>query len=101
MKRTTSISAMYRAAAGLLLLAVTGGALSPLAVHGADLTIADGVAVKFGRDAGLVVRDSLQAGKQTTFTSIGDDSVLGQTGAVPGTAAAGDWGGIKFEASAA
>ena len=61
------------------------------AARGADLTVSDGVMVKFGADAGMEVRDSLHMSGLSTFTSIKDDSVGGQTGATPQTPAAGDW----------
>lgn len=68
-------------------------------LHAAELTIDDGVVVKFGADAGVVVRDTLRTSGATTFTSVKDDSVGGQTGGAAQTPAAGDWRGIKFEAS--
>src|SRR5712692_936284 len=99
--RTAMLTNCLRPSVLLLsLLLGTGGMLFSHAPQAADLTIDDGVVVKFGPDAGIVVRDTLQTGKQTTFTSIQDDSALGQTGASPGMPAAGDWRGIRFEASA-
>lgn len=71
-----------------------------LSSNAADLSIADGVVIKFGTDAGLVVRDQIHTGTQTVFTGIKDDSAAGQTGSIPQTAAAGDWRGLKIEASA-
>jgi len=81
--------AMHTAAA----LAVL--AFSPL--YAADLTIDDGVVVKFGRDAGLTVRDGLVARGNVTFTSLSDETIAGRTGQAAATAAAGDWRGIRVE----
>ena len=47
----------------------------------ADLTIDDGVVVKFGNDAQLVVRDRLNAGAGLVLTSQKDDANGGQTNA--------------------
>src|SRR5258706_15556900 len=68
-------------------IAALGGAFATS--RAADLTIADGVTVKFGADAQLVVRDRLTAGQGGVLTSQKDDSVAGQTGARAQTAAAG------------
>ena len=76
------------------------GMLLSGAAQGGDLTVSDGVVVKFGADAGMEVRDSLHMSGLSTFTSIKDDSVSGQTGAAPQIPAAGDWRGVKLEASA-
>jgi len=68
-------------------------------VWAADLRIGDGVVVKFGPNAQLVVRDRLTSGKGVTLTSLKDDTVSGQTGTLPQTPAAGDWGGLRLEKS--
>lgn len=82
--------------------AIALAALGQLTVaRAADLTVDDGVVVKFGPDAQLVVRDRLNAGKALILTSQNDDSMGGQTNATPRTAAAGDWRGLRFEKSAA
>lgn len=65
-----------------------------LPVPAADLTVEDGVVVKFGPESQLVVRDRLASGKGVVFTSIRD----GQDGQVP---AAGDWRGLRIEKSTA
>ncbi len=78
-------------------IAALGGAFATS--RAADLTIADGVTVKFGADAQLVVRDRLTAGQGVVLTSQKDDSVAGQTGASAQTPAAGDWLGIRLEKS--
>lgn len=66
----------------------------------ADLTVGDGVVVKFGDDAQLVVRDKLSAGKGVAFTSQKDDDIAGEAGAGFGAPAAGDWRGVRIEKSA-
>jgi hypothetical protein len=79
-------------------LALALAAVSSL-VHAADLTIDDGVVVKFGADTSIVVRDTLRVGGPVTFTGLKDDSIAGQTGVTAQTPAAGDWRGVKIEAS--
>ena len=74
-------------------------AIQSNAVRAADLTVSDGVVVKFGSDAQLVVRDKLAAGKGVAFTSQKDDSIAGQANASAQTPAAGDWRGIRIEKS--
>lgn len=78
-------------------IALLAGA--PLALTAADLTVSDGVVVKFGTDAQLVVRDKVVSGKGVVLTSQKDDSVSGQTNATPQTAAPGDWQGLRVEKS--
>lgn len=83
--------------------AVTAALLAqmlPLHVLAAELTIEDGVVIKFGSDAQLVIRDRVVPGKGITLTSQKDDTVGGQSGASPQTAAAGDWRGVRIEKSA-
>lgn len=65
-----------------------------------DLTISEGVVVKFGTGAELVVRDGISA-KKAVFTSAKDDSVLGRIGSTAQIPAPGDWAGLRLEASAA
>lgn len=65
----------------------------------AELRIEDGVVVKFAPGAQLSVRDRIVLGKGVTLTSQKDDSAGGQTGAMPQTAAAGDWQGVRLEKS--
>ena len=77
-----------RAFRSIVLMTGLGMLLSG-AAQGADLTVSDGVVVKFGADAGIEVRDSLHLNGQVTFTSLKDDSLAGQTGATPQTAATG------------
>ncbi|GAA5787481.1 Ig-like domain-containing protein [Chitiniphilus shinanonensis] len=67
-------------------------------ISAADLTVLDDVVVKFGRDAQLVVRDKLVAGKGSVFTGRADASV-----GAPLTASepAVRWRGVRVEKSAA
>src|SRR5687768_17572215 len=95
--RRGSSRRLVRTALGLALLAVG----LPASLPAADLTVGDGVVVKFGPDAQLVVRDKLATGTGVTLTSARDDSAGGQSGNVPQTAAAGDWSGVRIEKSAA
>lgn len=91
-----------RASSAVLVLTMALLALTlPLNGHAAALTIEDGVVIKFGSAAQLVVRDRLVPGKGITLTSQKDDSVGGQTGLSPQTAAAGDWHGLRIEKTAA
>lgn len=60
----------------------------------AQLSIADGVVVKFGSGAGIYVRDRLVTAPNVTFTSQADDTAGGQLGASAGTPQRGDWLGV-------
>ncbi|MFY0575467.1 Ig-like domain-containing protein [Cystobacter fuscus] len=62
----------------------------------ADLTISDGVTVKFGADAGVVVRDTLRVDGAATFTSVHDSGDGGTAAQAP---TAGDWRGVSIEPS--
>jgi large repetitive protein len=72
----------------------------PLNALATDLTLENGVVVKFGPDAQLVVRDRLAAATGVTLTSQKDDTAGGQAGTAPQVAAAGDWRGVRIEKSA-
>ncbi|HEY6898582.1 MAG TPA: Ig-like domain-containing protein [Rhodocyclaceae bacterium] len=72
-------------------------ALTTPVLRAADLTVAEGVVVKFGSDAGLAVRDKLTAGRATVFTSRKDDSSGGAVDASAQTPAGGDWRGLRVE----
>jgi hypothetical protein len=74
-------------------------ALFACAAHGARLQVGDGVVVKLGSEAQVVVRDGLSA-QGASFTSSNDDATGGAIGGTPATPAAGDWAGIRIEASA-
>ena len=73
--------------------------LWPQPMHAAELTIEDGVVVKFGADAQLVVRDRLVPGKGVVLTSQKDDSIAGQSASTAQTPAPGDWRGVRLEKS--
>jgi fibronectin type 3 domain-containing protein len=99
---------------GVLLLALTGVrfallmkaivalsfVLSALPLAAAELSIDDGVVVKFGTDAQLVVRDHFVAGKGVILTSRNDDGVIGQLNQTHQSPELGDWLGIRLEKSA-
>lgn len=85
----------------LLTAVVLGGAVCFAPVQAAELTLADGVVVKFGPDAQLLVRDHLVAGKGVVLSSQKDDMTVGLFGGQPQAAAAGDWRGVRIEKSAA
>lgn len=70
-------------------------------VLGGTLTIDDGVVIKFGADAQLVVRDRLVPGKDVTLTSQKDDSIAGPSAPAAQTPASGDWRGLRIEKSSA
>jgi len=71
----------------------------PAPIYASELTLADGVVVKLGNDAQLVVRDKLVNGKGVVLTSQKDDSIGGQSMPTPQTPAAGDWAGVRVEKS--
>jgi len=75
--------------------------LAPTLIGAAELTVADGVVVKFGQDAQLAVRDKLVAGSGVALTSDRDDSVGGALGDAAGVPAAGQWQGLRVEKSSA
>src|SRR5690606_27275825 len=77
----------------LVLCFTSAGALA------ASLNVGEGVVVKFGSDAGLIVRDQLQTGRHVVMTSLGDDSASNQTGLAPGFPAPGDWKGVAVKQS--
>lgn len=74
--------------------------LLPMLVGAAQLTIDEGVVVKFGAGAGLVVRDTLRTGRRVMFTSLADDSVGGQSQPTAGTPQSGDWSGVILDPAA-
>jgi hypothetical protein len=72
-----------------------------------ELSIGNGVVVKFGPEAGMVVSDSLRVAPDVVFTGRNDDSVGASSGSGSGkvmpdadTAAMGDWRGLRLEATA-
>ena len=89
-------SRFKRVVAALVALAMLAPSLGPVA-HAAELILDEGVVVKFGADAQLVVRDKLRAGAAVTLTSVNDDAAAGQTNPTAGTPAAGSWRGLSIE----
>ena len=69
--------ALMRQGLNLLLVLASLGLLGAGSTAWADgsLKINDGVVVKFGSDAGMQVRSSLNTGAQVSFTSQTDDGV--------------------------
>jgi large repetitive protein len=82
-----------RIAGFLVVCASLAGAAEP--TYAANLTVEPGVVVKFGTGAGLEIRDLTTMRPDVVLTSLGDDSVGGQTQSTPGTPAAGDWLGVS------
>lgn len=66
-----------------------------LAQNNGRLSIEDGVVVKFGANSGIVVHRELETYGVVNFTSIGDDTLAGQTLQQTGMPARGDWLGIR------
>lgn len=76
-------------------------ALSAMApVNGAELAIDNGVVVKLGTGAALVVRDKASIGKGALLTSAKDDTAGGSLDGQAHTPQAGDWAGVRVEKSA-
>lgn len=67
----------------------------------AELTIADGVVVKFSNQSRLVVRDKITVSKDAVLTSRKDASSGGSTAPADQAPAQGDWYGVRIEKSAA
>lgn len=66
----------------------------------AELSISEGVVVKFGADAGLVVRDRVTIDGPVIFTSINDPTAGGTTAGALASPQAGDWRGIAIQPGA-
>lgn len=81
--------------------AVLAGPGTAHAADPAELSIADGVVVKFGSGAGLYVRDRLTSAPNVTFTSQADDQIGGQLGTTTSTPKRGDWLGVIVAPSVA
>lgn len=92
----TSPNRRGRFVSAAFLVALLAAAGAPR-VSAADLTVEAGVVVKFGSEAGLVVRDRFTAEPGSRFTSLRDDAVAGQSGLAPATPAPGDWSGIRVD----
>ena len=96
---TTEVNSTVRRA--LATLTAVALAASTVSTRSAELIVDDGVVIKFGGDAQLVLRDKLTAGQGVVLTSQKDDGNGGQTGAAAQVPAAGDWRGLRLEKSAA
>lgn len=68
-------------------------------VHAQSLTIGEGVVVKFGVNSGMTVRSKLRTDTRTVFTSLSDDTYLGQTATQPGIPVPGDWRGVRVDST--
>ena len=95
--RLTRVPANWRRP---ILAVCIGAAFATQWSGAAELKIADGVVIKFGADAQLVVRDKVTVGDNTTFTSQNDDAAAGRTNPAAQAPHAGDWRGISIEKSA-
>jgi large repetitive protein len=73
----------------------------PLSAVAAQLTLEEGVVVKFGSTGQLVVRDRIVTQPGVTLTSQRDDAFGGALSSQPQSAAGGDWRGLRLEKSAA
>lgn len=82
------------AAACALAVSALGASMAAQAADTAQLTVSDGVVVKFGPGAGINVRDRLQTGAHVVFTSQSDDAVLGPIQPQAQTPEPGDWLGV-------
>lgn len=76
-------------------LLLAGLCLAGPASQAASLLVDDGVVVKFGARAGMVVRSELSTGDQVVFTSLKDDSVAGSSDAAAASPSRGDWRGVQ------
>lgn len=97
--RTESIKPRQRWGAALVALSLLAPSLTP-AVHAAELLIDEGVVVKFGADASLVVRDKLTAAPSVLMTGAADDVAIGPVAPTAQTPAAAGWRGLRVEKSA-
>ena len=88
-----------RASARVASVVLLTGLLSS-AIPAAELTINQGVVVKFGAGAGLIVRDKATIQPSTVFTSQADDSAGGQSNSTVGVPTQASWRGIRLEKSA-
>jgi hypothetical protein len=92
LSRALRVLALGMFASGLIIF----GSSSAMA---GELAVTEGVVVKFGQDANLVVRDKLTAGKGVVLTSQSDDTAGGPAASTGQTPVAGGWVGLRFEKS--
>jgi large repetitive protein len=69
--------------------------------YAAELTVEEGVVIKFGNGAGLVVRDKATLKTGAVLTTTADDSVGGAVVAAPNTPTVASWRGVRVEKSSA
>lgn len=96
-----NVSGVYASVGRKYIVSTVALAFVAALCHAADLTIQNGVVVKFGSEAQLVARDRLTIEKGVVLTSSKDDAIGGPSGLDPQRAAIGDWLGVRFEKSAA
>lgn len=93
-------SAPLKRTASAMVLVMLATFLGPtVSAVAAELTVEEGVVVKFGSGAGLVVRDKATLKDGAVFTTVADDNAAGQTGATPGVPTMASWNGIRVEKS--
>jgi large repetitive protein len=103
MERTAQrAGAGLRSVASTLALALLVTTLGPaVSAAAAELTVDEGVVVKFGSGTSLVVRDKATLKDGAVFTTTADDSAAGQLGSVAGSPTVASWKGIRVEKSSA
>ena len=103
MERTAKrASAGLRSVASALALALLVTTLGPaVSAVAAELTVDEGVVVKFGSGTSLVVRDKATLKDGAVFTTTADDSAAGQLGNAAGSPTVASWKGIRVEKSSA
>lgn len=74
-------------------------ALVGVGAQAAELVIDAGVAVRFGSNAQMIVRDKLTLAPSVVLSSDTDDVAGGQIGTTPGTASGATWRGLQIEKS--
>jgi large repetitive protein len=67
--------------------------------YAAELTVEEGVVIKFGSGAGLVVRDKASLKSGAVLTTMADDSVGGVVASPTSSPTVASWRGIRVEKS--
>jgi large repetitive protein len=81
-------------------LACSTAAIIASSAHAATLTVQQGVVVKFGKDAGLLVRDKAALNDGVVFTNRQDDSVGDAVAIADPSPESQNWAGLRYERSA-